>query len=157
MHRYTVERSIKNPPHGEDNQSHQTSLPITSDTNKNSQELGNDLYPSKNTQHLPNRSTSSFIARDDANPNPYPHDKYTLKIKPNNVQLKLYYRYEYTRPYIINRIWSLKQLGHAWFHLPWLRWPVRSGEGAQNSKWKHVFPAGFEPTPRQSMTGKSAP
>ena len=34
--------------------------------------------------------------------------------------LKLYCRYLYTRPYMINRIWSLKQLwlqvnGHAWF------------------------------------------
>ena len=78
--------------------------------------------------------------------------------------LKLYCRYLYTctRPYMINRIWSLKQLwlqvnGHAWFHLHGLHWPVRNGEGAKNSKWKYMFPAGFEPTPRQSMTGKSAP
>ena len=76
--------------------------------------------------------------------------------------LKLYCRYEYTRPYMINRIWSLKQLwllvnGHAWFHLHGVRWPVRNGEGAKNSKWKYMFPARFEPTPRQSTTGKSAP
>ena len=76
--------------------------------------------------------------------------------------LKLYCMYLYTRPYMINRIWSLKQLwlqanGHAWFHLHGLRWPVRNGEGAKNSKWKYMSPAGFEPTPRQSMTGKSAP
>ena len=78
------------------------------------------------------------------------------------IDLKLYCRYLYTRPYMINRIWSLKQLclqviGHAWFHLHGLRWPVRNGEGAKNSKWKYIFPAGFEPTPRQSMTGKSVP
>ena len=77
-------------------------------------------------------------------------------------QLKLYCRYEYTRSYMINRIWSLKQLwhqvnGHAWFHLHGLRWPVRNGEGAKNSKWKYMSPAGFEPTPCQSTTGKSAP
>ena len=76
--------------------------------------------------------------------------------------LKLYCRYEYIRPYMINRIWSLKQLwlqvnGHAWFHLHGLRWPVRNGEGVKNSKRKYMFPAGFEPTPRPSMTGKSAP
>ena len=75
-------------------------------------------------------------------------------------ELKLYCRYLYTRPYLINRIWSLKQLwlqlnGHAWFHLHGLRWPVRNGEGAKNSKWKYMFPAGFEPAPRQPMTGKS--
>ena len=44
---------------------------------------------------------------------------------------------------MINRTWSLKQLllqvnGHAWFHLHGLRWPVRNGEGAKNSKWKYV-------------------
>ena len=75
--------------------------------------------------------------------------------------LKLYCRYEYTKPYMINRIWSLKQLwlkvnDHAWFNLHGLRWPVRNEKGAKNSKWKYMFPAGFEPTPRQSMTGKSA-
>ena len=69
--------------------------------------------------------------------------------------LKLYCRYEYTKPLMINRIWGLKQLwlqvnGHAWFHLQRLRWPVRNGEGAKNSKWKYMSPAGFEPTPRQS-------
>ena len=50
--------------------------------------------------------------------------------------LKLYCRYEYTRPYMINRIWGLKQLwlqlnGHAWFHLHGLRWPIWNGEGAK--------------------------
>ena len=73
--------------------------------------------------------------------------------------LKLYCRYLYTRSCMINHIWGLKQLwlqvnGHAWFHLQRLRWPVRNGEGAKNSKWKYMSPAGFEPTPRQSMTGK---
>ena len=73
--------------------------------------------------------------------------------------LKLYCRYLYTRPCMINHIWGLKQLwlqvnGHAWFHLQRLRWPVRNGEGAKNSKWKYMSPAGFEPTPRQSTTGK---
>ena len=73
--------------------------------------------------------------------------------------LKLYCRYLYTKPCMINHIWSLKQLwlqvnGHAWFHLQRLRWPVRNGEGAKNSKWKYMSPAGFEPTPRQSTTGK---
>ena len=38
--------------------------------------------------------------------------------------------------------------GHAWFHLHGLRWPVRNGEGAKNSKWKYMFQAGFQPTPR---------
>ena len=73
--------------------------------------------------------------------------------------LKLYCRYLYTRPCMINHIWGLKQLwlqmnGHAWFHLQRLRWPVRNGEGAKNSKWKYMSPAGFELTPRQSTTGK---
>ena len=73
--------------------------------------------------------------------------------------LKLYCRYLYTRPCMINHIWGLKQLwlqvnGHAWFHLQRLRWPVRNGEGAKNSKWKYMSPAGFEPTPRHSTTGK---
>ena len=75
------------------------------------------------------------------------------------LHLKLYCRYLYTRPCMINHIWGLKQLwlqvnGHAWFHLQRLRWPVRNGEGAKNSKWKYMSPAGFEPTPRQSTTGK---
>ena len=74
--------------------------------------------------------------------------------------LKLYCRYEYTKPWMINHSWGLKQLwlqvnGHAWFHLQRLRWPVRNGEGAKNSKWKYMSPAGFEPTPCQSTTGKS--
>ena len=78
------------------------------------------------------------------------------------LNLKLYCRYEYARPYMINRIWSLKQLwlqanGHAWIHLHGLCWPVRNGDGAKNSKWKYVYPARFEPTPSQSTTGKSAP
>ena len=72
-------------------------------------------------------------------------------------QLKLYCRYLYTRPCMINHIWGLKQLwlkvnGHAWFHLQRLRWPVRNWEGAKNSKWKYMSPAGFElhpASPRQ--------
>ena len=73
--------------------------------------------------------------------------------------LKLYCRYLYTRPCMKIHIWGLKQLwlqvnGHAWFHLQRLRWPVRNGEGAKNSKWKYMSPAGFEPTPSQSTTGK---
>ena len=79
----------------------------------------------------------------------------------DDVHIKVYCRYEYTKPCIINHIWGLKQLllqvnGHAWFHL--LRWPVRNGEleGAKNSKWKYMSPVWFEPTPRQSTTGKSA-
>ena len=62
---------------------------------------------------------------------------------PTTYPLKLYcrYMYEYTRPYMINRIWILKQLwlqvnGHAWFHLHGLRWPVRNGEGAKKFKMK---------------------
>ena len=75
------------------------------------------------------------------------------------IPLKLYCRYLYTRPCMINHIWSLKQLwlqvnGHAWFHLQRLRWPIRNVEGAKNSKWKYMSPAGFEPTPCQSTTGK---
>ena len=74
----------------------------------------------------------------------------------------LYCRYEYTKPCMINRFWGLKHLWlqvywHAWFHLQRLRWPVQNGEGAKNSKWKYISPAGLEPTPRQSTTGKSAP
>ena len=77
----------------------------------------------------------------------------------NKICLKLYCRYLYTRPCMINHIWGLKQLwlqvnGHAWFHLRQLRWPVLNGEWAKNSKWKYMSPAGFEPTPRQSTTGK---
>ena len=56
--------------------------------------------------------------------------------KPIQMKLKLYCRYLYTRPCMINHIWGLKQLwlqvnGHAWFHLQRLRWPVRNGEGAK--------------------------
>ena len=74
--------------------------------------------------------------------------------------LKLYCRYLYTRPCMINHIWGLKQLwlqvnGHASFHLQRLCWPVRNGEGAKNSKWKYMSPVGFEPTHCQSTTGKS--
>ena len=84
-----------------------------------------------------------------------------LKIKALPFCLKLYCGYKYTRPCMINRIWGLKRLwqqvnGHAWFHLHGLRWPVRNGEGAKNSKWKYMLPARFKPTPRQSTTGKSA-
>ena len=62
--------------------------------------------------------------------------------------LKLYCRYLYTRPCMINHIWGLKQLllqvkGHAWFHLQWLRWPVRNGEGAKNSKMKIYVSSGI--------------
>ena len=32
-----------------------------------------------------------------------------------------------------------------------------TGRERKKSKWKYVFPAGFELTPRQSTTGKSAP
>ena len=72
-----------------------------------------------------------------------------MNITTKDLYLKLYCRYEYTKPYMINRIWGLKQLwlqvnGHAWFHLQRLRWPVRNGEGAKNSKWKYMSPAGFE-------------
>ena len=75
--------------------------------------------------------------------------------------LKLYCRYEYTKPYMINRIWSLKQLwlqvnGHAWFNLHGLSWPVRNEEGANNSKWKYMFPAGFPPpTPVHDRKGSA--
>ena len=66
--------------------------------------------------------------------------------------LKLYCGYKYTRPCMINRIWGLHQLwlqmnGHGWFHLHVLRWAIRKGEGANNSKWKYMSPTGFEPTP----------
>ena len=59
---------------------------------------------------------------------------------------------------MINRIWGLKQLwlqvnGRAWFHLHGIHLPVRNGvEGAKNSKWKYMSPAGFEPTPRHDTT-----
>ena len=33
----------------------------------------------------------------------------------------------------------------------------RIGEGAKNSQWKYMSLAGFEPSPRQSTTGMSAP
>ena len=75
-----------------------------------------------------------------------------------DLYLKLYCRYLYTRPCMINHIWGLKQLwlqvnGHAWFHLQRLRWPVRNGEGAKNSKWKYVS-SGIRTHTRQSTTGK---
>ena len=80
-------------------------------------------------------------------------------LKHHSKVLKLYCRYLYTSPCMINHIWGLKQLwlqvnGHAWFHLQRLRWPVQNGEGAKNSKWKYMSPEWFEPTPRQSTTGK---
>ena len=89
----------------------------------------------------------------------YRHGYRMVASRQRHLLLKLYCRYLYTRPCLINHIWGLKQLwlqvnGHAWFHLQRLRWPVRNGEGAKNSKWKCMSPAGFEPTPRQSTTGK---
>ena len=71
--------------------------------------------------------------------------------------LKLYCTYGYTRPYMINRIWILKQLwlqvnGHAWFHLHWLRWPVRNGEGAKIQNENICFQRDSNPhyaSPRQ--------
>ena len=66
------------------------------------------------------------------------------------LDLKLYCRYEYTKPCIINRIWCLKQLwlkvnGHAWFHLQRLRWPVRNGEGAKNQNENICLQRGSNP------------
>ena len=77
--------------------------------------------------------------------------------KKDTHSLKLYCRYLYTRPCMINHIWGLKQLwlqvnGHAWFHLQRLRWPIRNGEGAKNSKWKYVS-SGIRTHTRQSSTG----
>ena len=63
---------------------------------------------------------------------------------------------------MINHILGLKQLwlqvnGHAWFHLHGIHLPVRNGaEGAKNSKWKYMSPAGFEPTPRHDTTRGTA-
>ena len=75
--------------------------------------------------------------------------------------LKLYCGYKYTRPCMMNRIWGLKQLwqqvnGHASFNLHGQRWDDQNGEGARNSKWKYMFPAGFQPKPLHSTTGISA-
>ena len=60
----------------------------------------------------------------------FPSKQWSICIMFSN--LKLYCRYAYTKPCMINRIWDLKQLwlqmnGHAWFHLQRLRWPVRKG------------------------------
>ena len=71
---------------------------------------------------------------------------------PKGLMLKLYCRYLYTRPCMINHIWGLKQLwlqvnGHAWFHLQRLRWPVRNGEGAKNSKWNICLQRDSNPHP----------
>ena len=66
-------------------------------------------------------------------------------LQSNSRTLKLYCRYEYTKPCMINHIWGLEQLwlqvnGHAWFHLQRLCWPVLNGEGAKNSKWNYMSP-----------------
>ena len=58
--------------------------------------------------------------------------------------LKLHCGYKYTRPCMINCIWSLKQLwlqvsGHPWFHLHGLRWPVRNGEGRKFNVLSHLY------------------
>ena len=63
------------------------------------------------------------------------------------VYLKLYCGYKYTRPYMINRIWSLKQLwlqvnGHAWFHLHGLRWPFGTG-GSEKFKMEIYVSSGI--------------
>ena len=68
---------------------------------------------------------------------------FDIKLTRNIWGLKLHCGYKYTRPCMISRIWGLKQLwlqvnGHAWFHLHWLRWAVRNGEGVNNSKWKQI-------------------
>ena len=76
-------------------------------------------------------------------------------IKLGRVFSKLYCEYKYKRPCMINRILGLKQPllqvnGHAWFLLHRLRWTVRNGKGATNSKLKYMSsPAGFEPTLRR--------
>ena len=71
--------------------------------------------------------------------------------------LKLYFRYEYAKLCMINRIWGLKQLklqvnGHAWFHLQRLRWPVGNGEEAKKFKMKIYVSSGIRThtaSPRQ--------
>ena len=64
-------------------------------------------------------------------------------------------QYFFTQHICLKQLW-LQVNHHACFHLHGLRWPVRNGERAKNSKWKSIFSAGFEPTLRQSTTGKSA-
>ena len=124
----------------------------------------------KNTESLNNyrtiankqkRNMSAILSsRENQNvPLPFQNQPPVIPSVNQNTTLKLYCRYLHTRPCMINHIWGLKQLwlqvnGHAWFHLQRLRWPVRNGEGAKNSKWKYMSPAGFEPTPGQSTTGK---
>ena len=80
---------------------------------------------------------------------------YTYTPYPRNFPTVYANRYGHVKLQIdcLKQLW-LQVNGHAWFHLQRLRWPVRNGEGAKNSKWKYMSPAGFEPTPCQSTTGK---
>ena len=74
-----------------------------------------------------------------------------------HLRLKLYYRYKYPKPCMINRIGGLKQIwlqvnGQAWFYLQRICWPVRNGEGAKNWKWKICLQRDSNPhnaSPRQ--------
>ena len=65
--------------------------------------------------------------------------------------LKLYCDYKYTRSFMINRVWGLKQLwlqvnGHAWCHLLGLRGPERKGEKRKiQNENTCMYPPGIEP------------
>ena len=78
----------------------------------------------------------------------------------HTLMLKLYYRYEYTKPCMINCTWGLKttMTSGEWTCLISFATALLTcwnGEGAKNSKWKYMSPAGYEPTHRQFTTGKS--
>ena len=61
--------------------------------------------------------------------------------------LKLYYGYKYRKPFMINRIWGLKQLwlqviGHAWFHFKRLRWSTCTERGGSEKFKMKIYVSG---------------
>ena len=77
------------------------------------------------------------------------HDLHPYLAK-SDLELKIYCGYKYTSPFMINRLWGLKQLwlqvnGHAWFYLLGFRRPERKGKKRKNQKWKYMSPPGIEP------------
>ena len=75
--------------------------------------------------------------------------------------LKLYCRYEYTRPYM--KIVSGVKINYDYRWMVMLDFIYMGSADLFGTKRErkiqneNMFPAGFEPTPRQSTTGKSAP
>ena len=73
-------------------------------------------------------------------------------------RLKLYCGYKYTRPFMINRVWGLKQLwlqvnGYAWLYLLGLCRPVWKGNKRKIQNENYMSPPRIEPANLCILTG----